>query len=247
MSDLSTSVQIVVATFLVLGSIFAFIGSYGLAKLGDFYMRLHAPTKASTLGLGGILFGSTVFFSVSQSTWSLHELLITLFLFITAPVSAHLLAKTALHKRFEYVGGQPDPLDHPLNVKTVEPSGLVGRDEDELPDDEDFPYVEDEDEDEEAEKEAVEEVAKADEDAEADETDVETSDEVEDEAEEAAQDDVEADDADESEESEVSSDDEADEDADDDEDADEPVDEAEAEDESAEDAEDESKDEDKES
>jgi len=118
MTDLSTPVQIVVATFIVLGSIFAFIGSYGLAKLNDFYMRLHGPTKATTLGLGGILIGSTIFFSVSQSVGSLHEVLISVFLFITAPVSAHLLAKTALYKNSKYQGGQSDPLDHPLNVQT---------------------------------------------------------------------------------------------------------------------------------
>jgi multicomponent K+:H+ antiporter subunit G len=60
-------------------------------------MRLHAPTKATTLGVGAILIASAVFFSLTDEGLSLHELLITLFLFITAPVSAHLMAKAALH------------------------------------------------------------------------------------------------------------------------------------------------------
>ncbi|SEF83323.1 Na+/H+ antiporter subunit G [Nitrosomonas ureae] len=85
-------------SFLILtGAIFTFIGSLGLLRLRDFYMRLHGPTKATTLGVGSLLIASAVFFSNHDAGISLHEILITLFLFITAPVSAHLLAKAALH------------------------------------------------------------------------------------------------------------------------------------------------------
>lgn len=84
--------------FLILaGAVFTFIGSLGLARLRDFYTRLHGPTKATTLGVGCLLIASSVFFSTRGEGISLHEVLITLFLFITAPVSAHLLAKAALH------------------------------------------------------------------------------------------------------------------------------------------------------
>lgn len=110
------AVEIVISVLLVTGSLLALIGSFGLLKLRDFYLRLHGPTKASTLGLGGILMGSAVFFSFTESRLSLHEILISLFLFITAPVSAHVLAKTALHHRLAYTGDQPDPMDHPHNV-----------------------------------------------------------------------------------------------------------------------------------
>ena len=113
---MSTVFEIVISAFLLAGSLLALIGSFGLLKLRDFYLRLHGPTKASTLGLGGILVGSALFFSVTSSRLSLHETLITVFLFITAPVSAHVLAKTALHKSLPYTGDQPDPMGHPLNV-----------------------------------------------------------------------------------------------------------------------------------
>jgi len=73
------------------------IGSIGLARLPDFYMRLHAPTKATTLGVGSLLIASMLFFSIKNSMFSIHEVLITIFLFITAPVSAHMMAKAALH------------------------------------------------------------------------------------------------------------------------------------------------------
>ncbi|MDP1898812.1 MAG: Na+/H+ antiporter subunit G [Sulfurimicrobium sp.] len=87
-------------SFLVLaGAIFTFIGSLGLARLGDFYTRLHGPTKATTLGVGSLLIASAVYFSVTGESLSLHEVLVALFLFITAPISAHLMAKAALHLR----------------------------------------------------------------------------------------------------------------------------------------------------
>jgi multicomponent K+:H+ antiporter subunit G len=84
------------AFLLVAGATFTLIGSWGLAKLGDFYKRLHGPTKATTLGVGCLLIASAVYFNLRGPGFSVHELLITLFVFLAAPVSAHLLAKAAL-------------------------------------------------------------------------------------------------------------------------------------------------------
>lgn len=92
-----------VAFFLLLGGSFVLIGSIGLVRMPDFFTRLHGPTKATTLGMGGILLGSICYFSLSPETLSVHELLITIFLLITAPVSAHMLIKTALHHRLKAV------------------------------------------------------------------------------------------------------------------------------------------------
>lgn len=87
------------AAGLLLGSaFFLLVGSLGLAKLPDFFMRMHAPTKASTLGVGGILLASMVL-QAAQGRVGLVELLITLFVFVTAPVSANLMAQAALHLR----------------------------------------------------------------------------------------------------------------------------------------------------
>lgn len=86
-----------IAFLLLAGGAFALIGSFGLARLGDFYKRLHGPTKATTLGVGCILIASSLYLSARGPGLSVHELLITLFLFISAPVSAHLLVKAALH------------------------------------------------------------------------------------------------------------------------------------------------------
>lgn len=96
-------VEVIISLFLLVGASFALIGSIGLIRLPDFYMRLHGPAKATTLGVGGVLIGSMVFFSTRGDGISLHELLVTLFLFITAPVSAHIVAKAALHIKLPYL------------------------------------------------------------------------------------------------------------------------------------------------
>ncbi len=88
--------EIVISILVLIGAFFVLVGSIGLVKLPDFFTRLHGPTKATTLGVGAILVASSIYFSVT-GTLSLHEILITLFLFITAPISAHLMAKSALH------------------------------------------------------------------------------------------------------------------------------------------------------
>ena len=90
-------VEVLVSFFLLVGAAFALIGSVAMVRLPDFFARLHGPTKATTLGVGGMLVASLLYFSTRGDGISLHELLITLFLFITAPVSAHLMTKAALH------------------------------------------------------------------------------------------------------------------------------------------------------
>lgn len=102
--------QIVVAALLVIGGIFSLVGTIGLLRFPDFYMRLHAPTKATTLGVGGVLLASIIA-GWWQGALGLNLLLITLFLFVTAPVSANLMAQAALHLR---VGSKaPVPEDMP--------------------------------------------------------------------------------------------------------------------------------------
>jgi multicomponent K+:H+ antiporter subunit G len=88
-------VEGLVAALLVIGAAFALIGSWGLLRLDTFVKRLHGPSKATTLGVGGLLLASIVFFSTRGEGLSLHELLITLFIAITTPVSAQFVALAA--------------------------------------------------------------------------------------------------------------------------------------------------------
>jgi multicomponent K+:H+ antiporter subunit G len=112
METLPLWIQLPVAALLVLGGMFALVGVVGLLRFPDFFMRLHAPTKASTLGVGGVLLASMAL-SWVQGELGLHELLITLFVFITAPVSANLMALAALHLRVPSTAPVPPglPLD----------------------------------------------------------------------------------------------------------------------------------------
>ncbi|MBS1223034.1 MAG: cation:proton antiporter [Proteobacteria bacterium] len=95
------------SVLILIGAVFTFIGSLGLVRLRDFYTRLHGPTKATTLGVGSLLVASALYFSTRGEGVSLHEVLVTLFLFITAPVSAHLLAKAALHLQLRSLAALP--------------------------------------------------------------------------------------------------------------------------------------------
>ena len=101
-------IELLVSFFLLVGASFALVGSIGLARLPDFYTRLHGPTKATTLGIGGMLLASVVYFTASSGSLTLHELLVLGFLFITAPVSAHMLAKAALHRRLRTLARPPE-------------------------------------------------------------------------------------------------------------------------------------------
>ena len=94
-------------------SIVPIVTTTKLQATRDFYTRLHGPTKATTLGVGCLLIASSTFFSLTGPGLSLHEVLVTLFLFITAPISAHLLAKVALHRRLSSLAQLPPKEDGP--------------------------------------------------------------------------------------------------------------------------------------
>jgi len=89
-------IEAATSLLVLVGGAFALLGSVGLARLPDFFTRLHGPTKATTLGVGAMVIGSMIHLSTQGNGISLRELAITLFLFITAPVSAHLMSKAAL-------------------------------------------------------------------------------------------------------------------------------------------------------
>ena len=101
------TLELLISALILIGAGFTLVGSLGLIRLRDFYSRLHAPTKATTLGVGSLLIASAVFFSYQDEGLSLHEILVTLFLFITAPVGAHLMAKAALHLRLKSIASLP--------------------------------------------------------------------------------------------------------------------------------------------
>lgn len=106
--------EVIVSFFLIVGAFFLLVGGIGMVKLPDLFMRLHAPTKSSTLGLGSFLLAAMIY-AAFQGRFGFAELLITLFAFITAPVSANLIAQAAIHLRLRSTSGEvPEALDRPL-------------------------------------------------------------------------------------------------------------------------------------
>ena len=98
---IATAVEIVVACLLLLGASLTLIAALGLFRLPDLYTRMHASSKAGTAG-SGLLLLAVAMQSAETGTW-LKCLLALLFFFLTAPVSAHMLAKAAARR------GQPLP------------------------------------------------------------------------------------------------------------------------------------------
>ncbi|MBC7183858.1 MAG: Na+/H+ antiporter subunit G [Marinobacter sp.] len=102
--------ETIISALLLLGGAFTLIGAIGLARLPDFFTRLHGPTKATTVGVGAIVLSSMIFFSAHGEGVDFSEILITVFLFMTAPVSANILAKAAMHmgvRTMEETEGKP--------------------------------------------------------------------------------------------------------------------------------------------
>lgn len=100
-------IEFLVAALLIIGASFALVGSFGLIKLPDLMTRLHAPTKATTIGVGSALVASMLFFFFGHGSLSIHEILISIFLFLTAPITAHFVSKAWLHQH------QPRDLPEP--------------------------------------------------------------------------------------------------------------------------------------
>jgi multicomponent K+:H+ antiporter subunit G len=98
MSGPTPFAELLAAALIVTGASFALVGSWGLVRLPSLMERLHGPTKASTLGMGAMLLASVVWFQLGEGVWTTHELLIALFLFVTAPISANMIAKVHLHR-----------------------------------------------------------------------------------------------------------------------------------------------------
>ncbi|BCA95791.1 Na+/H+ antiporter subunit G [Legionella antarctica] len=81
------------AIFMLFGSLFILIAAIGIVRMPDLLMRMHAATKAGTLGTGLILIG--VIFHFQKWNVTIEALLTILFIFLTAPIASHLLARAA--------------------------------------------------------------------------------------------------------------------------------------------------------
>lgn len=86
-------VDFVAGLLILVGTFFTAAGAIGLIRFPDVLCRMHATTKTTTLGAGTILLAATV--KYGHSPIGLKSLLAVLFLFLTAPVGAHMIARAA--------------------------------------------------------------------------------------------------------------------------------------------------------
>lgn len=83
--------DIIVGVLLCLGTLFTLIASLGVLRMPDLYTRMHAATKAGTVGLASLLLAVAI--AIPDITVISRVIGTMLFIFITAPVAAHLLGK----------------------------------------------------------------------------------------------------------------------------------------------------------
>jgi multicomponent K+:H+ antiporter subunit G len=97
-ADLPVWAALLVALFLVIGSVLTLIGAIGAVRLKSFYERVHAPTLGTTGGMAGVLIASMIFFSVTEGRPVLQEMLIAAFVIVTTPATLMLLVRAALYR-----------------------------------------------------------------------------------------------------------------------------------------------------
>ena len=133
-AELPRWIEILISALLIFGGFTAVLGALGLVRFKTFFARLHAPTKTSTLGIGGVLLGSMVYLSWVSEMAVIHQILIAVFVFMTAPISAHQMAKAMLDANPEMRPPLPenDHLDSPRIGNTQAPTQHAGQDDDQI-------------------------------------------------------------------------------------------------------------------
>ena len=102
-----TITAVVVAALIGVGSFFLLVGTVGLLRLPDVYNRMHATSKATTLGAASMFLACAVFFGPQGE--SLTALVGIVFLFLTAPTGAHMISRSAQKMGIEFAGGAAWP------------------------------------------------------------------------------------------------------------------------------------------
>ena len=96
-----------VALFVVVGAFFLLVGTVGLLRLPDVYNRMHATSKATTLGAANMFLACVAYFGVLGA--GLTALVGIVFLFLTAPTGSHMISRSAQKMGVEFAGGATWP------------------------------------------------------------------------------------------------------------------------------------------
>lgn len=111
---MSDTVIAIISTF---GALFILLAGIGIIRMPDLYLRISVTTKAATLGIGLIMFAAGIYFNESSITTRV--LAIIFFLFLTAPVGAHLIGRSSYFTGIElWKKSKMDDLEGKYDVKS---------------------------------------------------------------------------------------------------------------------------------
>ena len=110
----------------VLGVVFCVLSAVGVLRMPDVYIRLQVASKASSLGIALLVLGVALHFG--ELSVSIRGLLVVIFLFLTAPVSAHVIGRAAYITGTPVAPGtDPDELAGAYDAETGRLAGVAGR------------------------------------------------------------------------------------------------------------------------
>ena len=98
MSEVPAWAALPATLLLIIGGLLTLIGSIGLLRLPHFFMRIHSVSMGNTLGVGCVLIASMLIASALAGRPVIHELLITLFVVFSAPITAIVLMQAAIRR-----------------------------------------------------------------------------------------------------------------------------------------------------
>src|SRR5687767_2275655 len=84
---------IVSGALMATGAFFMLLAAFGVMRMPDLFMRIHASTKSVTLGVGCLMLGVAVYFN--DLAIAARALAVVVFVFATAPVASHMIARAA--------------------------------------------------------------------------------------------------------------------------------------------------------
>lgn len=85
--------EILVFSFMLIGAFFMFLAGVGILRMPDLFLRMSSTAKAGTLGAGLTLLGAALYFN--EFSIYTRAVAIIVFLFLTAPVAAHMISRAA--------------------------------------------------------------------------------------------------------------------------------------------------------
>jgi len=119
---LSGSGEVIGAILILIGAIFSLISATGLVRLPDVYTRSHAASKSSTLGVLCALAGTLLYFLITDGFFSIRLILGIFFVFLTAPVAAHVICRAAYRHKVPLAEGstQDELKDYYMENEIIE-------------------------------------------------------------------------------------------------------------------------------